>query len=243
MSYTLYYWPGIPGRGEFVRLTLEEAGVPYRDTALEGDEDKATAALMKAMKDTSLVTPPFAPPFLKDGDKLIGQTSLILQYLGARHDLAPKSESGVLWTQQLQLTIADMVVEAHDAHHPLGGERYYEEQREEAKKRAKEFRLKRIPKFLTWFERVLEANPKGSGFLVHHSVTYADLSFFHLVTGLRYAFPNCMREQLKQFPHIAEHNRAIALRPRIAAYLTSPRCQPHTTNGIFRHYPELDPSN
>jgi glutathione S-transferase len=237
MSYELYYWPDIPGRGEFVRLALEEAGVTYRDVARE---PRAMAEITAMLEDKSLAHPPFAPPFLVAGDMIIGQTAAILLYLGDQHGLAPKTAKGRLWTQQLQLTIADLVAEAHDTHHPISLDRYYDEQKTEALHRAKYFREKRIPKFLGWFETILARNPKGSMYLVGASISYADLSLFHTIEGLRYAFPKAMKRALNKMPHLAAHRAAVAERRRIAAYLASDRRQAFNEDDVFRHYPELD---
>jgi len=185
--------------------------------------------------------PPFAPPFLKDGDTIIGQTAAILLYLGARHGLAPKDPAGGLWVHQLQLTLSDLVAEAHDTHHPIGVSLYYEDQKEEALKRAADFRENRIPKFLGWFERILSGNPDSHTHLVGSSLTYADLSLFQAVEGLTYAFPKAMERALKKAPQVAALHDAVAERPRIEAYLASPRRIPFNEDGIFRHYPELDP--
>lgn len=239
-SYELHYWPGLQGRGEFVRLALEEAGAPYRDVAKEGSEDAASALVAGGLGAEDIATPPFAPPFLKHGRKVIGQTAAILLYLGDRHDLAPKSEAGRLWTHQLQLTIADAVTEAHDTHHPIASGLYYEDQKPEAKRRAEDFCRSRMPKFLGWFETVLERNPKGRGHLVGTRVTYAELSLFQLVAGLTYAFPRASRRGLKKTPKLAALAEAVAARPRIAAYLASERRIPFNEYGIFRRYPELD---
>src|ERR1700760_2153827 len=152
MRYELYYWPGIQGRGEYVRLALEEAGADYADVTRG---ERGMAAMMKMMEARN-ATPPFAPPFLKAGKLLIGQTANILLYLGARHALAPKAEAGRLWLHQLQLTIADFVLEVHDTHHPLGPSLYYEDQIPEAKKRTREFWKERMPKYLGYFEQLLE---------------------------------------------------------------------------------------
>jgi glutathione S-transferase len=237
MAYKLYYWPNIPGRGEFVRLALEEAGAPYHDVA----RNKAGMAEMMAMlEDERLTHRPFAPPFLVDGDLIIGQTAAILLHLGDRHGLAPKTTKGRLWVHQLQLTIADMVAEAHDTHHPIGVELYYEDQKPEALRRAKSFREHRIPKFLRWFDAVLARNPKGNGYLVGVSVSYADLSLFQLIEGLRYAFPRRMKRCLADMPKLAVHRDLIAGRPHIKAYLASDRRLPFNEDGVFRHYPELD---
>jgi glutathione S-transferase len=236
MAYELYYWPGIPGRGEYVRLALEEAGAAYIDVARE----RGSGALMRLWDDASLATPAFAPPFLKHGKLVIGQTANILLYLGGRLGLAPKTEVGRLWTHQIQLTIVDIVDEAHDTHHPLGGDFYYEDQQPESKRRSAMFRRGRIPRFLEWFESILELNPKGPKHLVGARLTYADLSLFQTVEGLCYAFPKAMKKELAKAPNVAALRDLVAARPRIRAYLDSDRRIPFNEDGIFRHYPELD---
>jgi glutathione S-transferase len=194
--------------------------------------------MMRLMKDAE--KPPFAPPFLRSGELLIGQTAAILLYLGAQHGLAPKDPAGGLWTHQIQLTIADLVNEAHDTHHPVGTSLYYEDQKDEALRRAEEFRRSRIPKFLGWLEEVLERNPSGSDHLVGADVTYADLSLFQVVEGLNYAFPKATASALRKTPLVAALHKAVAERPRISAYLASDRRIPFNEEGIFRRYPELD---
>jgi glutathione S-transferase len=236
MAYELYYWPGIQGRGEFVRLALEEAGADYVDVGRE----KGAGALMKMWDGPGIETPSFAPPFLKDGKRIIGQTSNILLYLGERHGLAPKTDAGRLWTHQIQLTVADLVVEAHDVHHPLGGDFYYEDQKPESKRRSEAFRKNRIPRFLTWFETILARNPKGDKHLVGARLTYADLSVFQAVEGLRYAFPKAMERLEPEYRRVVALHDAVAARPRIKAYLASDRRLAFNADGIFRHYPELD---
>jgi glutathione S-transferase len=237
MTYQLYYWPNIQGRGEFVRLALEERGAPYVDAARKSK--KGMAEMMAILESKTIGRPPFAPPFLKDGDLIIGQTAAILLHLGDRLDLAPKDEAGRLWAHQLQLTIADLVAEAHDTHHPIGAGLYYEDQKPEALRRAKGFREHRIPKYLSWFESVLMRNPNGSAHLVGSSITYADLSVFQVVEGLIYAFPRAMEHALRNAPRVAALHRAVAGRPRIVAYLKSDRRVPFNEDGIFRHYAEL----
>ena len=237
MTYELYYWPGLPGRGEFVRLALEYAGADYVDVARErsgGMDD-----LMALMGDDAH-TPPFAPPFLKDGKLVIGQTAAILLHLGDRLKLAPRAAGPRLWTHQIQLTIADMVAEAHDVHHPVGTGLYYDDQKDEALRAAASFRKERIAKYLSWFERILEAGTGRNRKLVGRSVTYADLSLFHLVEGLRYAFPKAMKRQEQKTPRVVAHHDWIRGLPAIAAYLESERRQAFNEDGIFRHYPELD---
>jgi glutathione S-transferase len=240
MVYELYYWPSIQGRGEFVRLALEEGGAPYIDVAREAGEGRGVAQLIKLLEDPSSTRPPFAPPFLRDGKLLIGQTAAILLHLGDRLDLAPRDEAGRLWTHQIQLTVADLVVEAHDAHHPISANLYYEDQKTEAKRRAKDFRNSRIPKHLTWLETVLERNPKGPKHLVGDRLTYADLSAFQIVEGLSYAFPKAAGRALEACPRLLALREAVATRPRIASYLASVRRIPFNEQGIFRAYSELD---
>jgi len=233
MRYELYYWPGIQGRGEFIRLALEEADADYVDVARG---KRGTAAMMKMMEARS-GTPPFAPPFLKAGKIVIGQVANILLYLGARHGLAPKAEAGRLWLNQLQLTIADLVVEVHDTHHPLGVTLYYEEQRGPAKKRTQEFWKARVPKYLGYFERLLK---NGGGYLTGRRLTYVDLSLFQIVEGLRYAFPKRMKTFERKIPTLLDLHDRVAARPNIKAYLKSKRRIAFNEDGIFRHYKALD---
>jgi glutathione S-transferase len=234
MRYELYYWPSIQGRGEFVRLALEEAGADYVDVA----RGARGMAAMTRMMDARTGTPPFAPPFLKAGRLVIGQTANILLYLGSRHGLAPKAEAGRLWLHQLQLTVTDIVQEAHDTHHPLGPSLYYEEQRGPAKKRSDEFWSERVPKYLGYFERLLEAG--GSAYLTGRRLTYIDLSLFQIVEGLRYAFPKRMKAFERKIPGLVDLHDRVAGRTNIKAYLESDRRIAFNEDDIFRQYRELD---
>ena len=235
MRYELYYWPTIPGRGEFVRLALEEAGANYVDVARGKDGQRKLA---RAMQARSLKTPSFAPPFLRAGRLWIGQTANILLYLGRHHDLAPRNETGELWVHQLQLTLADFLVEIHDTHHPIGSGLYYEEQKPEAHRRAGDFRVNRAPKFFRYFDGVIQ-NSKGP-FLTGRQLTYADLSLFQMIEGLRFAFPRATANLEKKHPRLSKLCERVAVRPRIAAYRASPRRVPFNQAGIFRSYVELD---
>src|SRR6201991_5171385 len=208
MRYQLYYWPMIQGRGEYVRLALEDSGAAYDDVA-RGSSGMAAMSRMMEQDDR----PPFAPPFLKAGKLVIGQTANILLYLGSRHGLAPKAEAGRLWLHQLQLTVTDIVQEAHDTHHPLGPSLYYEEQRGPAKKRSDEFWSERVPKYLGYFERLLEAG--GSAYLTGRRLTYIDLSLFQIVEGLRYAFPKRMKAFHLKIPGLVELRDRVGARPNI----------------------------
>lgn len=237
-TYELHYWPTIQGRGEFVRLALEDAGARYRDVArgakVEGGGEPALMARMgKADR------PPFAPPFLVDGDQVIGQTANILLHLGPALNLAPEDETDRLWVNQMQLTIADLVAEAHDTHHPIDLGAYYEDQKAEAKARAEAFRKHRIPKYLGWFETLLDAHGDDA-WLMGGAVTYADLSLFQVVEGLGYAFPKAMGKAARKLPKVMALADRVRVRPNIAAYLASPRRIAFNQEGIFRHYPELD---
>lgn len=239
MSYELYYWPGIQGRGEFVRLALEQAGAAYVDVARE-PRHGGMKSMLHLLEDGTATRQPFAPPFLRDGDLVIAQTAAILLYLGSRLGLAPADEAGRLWMHQLQLTAMDFLDEIHDTHHPIAGGLYYEDQKPEAKRRARDFREQRLPKYLDYFEAVLAANPDGDAHLAGTVPGYADLSLFQILAGLRYAFPHAMRQLDGEYPRLtALHDRVRAL-PRLAAYLASERRLAFNEDGIFRHYPELD---
>jgi glutathione S-transferase len=237
MRYELYYWSGIQGRGEFVRLALEEAGADYVDVCRhDGGED----AMLALLESGDVKRPPFAAPFLKAGRQLVGQTANILLFLGERHALAPTDDAGRLWTHQLQLTIADLVTEVHDSHHPIASSLYYEDQRDAAKARAADLVQRRLPKFLGYFERVLSRNAAGRGWFVGRTLTYVDLSMFQVLSGLRYAFPSAMSRLERRSPGLARLHDRVRERPRIASYLASNRRLPHSEHGLFRHYPELD---
>jgi glutathione S-transferase len=237
MRYELYYWPEIPGRGEFVRLALEDADADYVDVARL--PKRGITAMMRFLESRSVDYPPFAPPFLKAGKLVIAQTANILLFLGPRLGLAPKNEASRLWAHQLQLTIADWAVEVHDTHHPISANLYYEEQKREAKRRAADFRENRLPKFLDYFENILKRNPK-SDYLVSRTVAYVDLSMFQMIAGLRYTFPRAMARLEPKAPRLMALVDRISARPRVAAYLQSPRRVPFNQEGLFRHYPELD---
>lgn len=235
MRYELYYWPSIQGRGEFVRLALEEAAADYRDVAREDLQ-----AMLDMMEDADSARPPFAPPFLRAGRQVIAQTANILQFLGPRLGLAPESEGVRLWLHQLQLTVEDLVVDVHDTHHPIGAGLYYEAQVAEARRRADWFRTERAPELLGYFEMVLQRNTGGRGWMAGRSLTYVDLSMFQVIAGLRYAFPRLMGRLEPSIPGLVSLHDRVMQRRNIAAYLESERRLAFNEDGIFRRYPELD---
>lgn len=235
MRYQFYYWPEIQGRGEFVRLALEDACASYEDVARKPDGMSKMFALMEGARDKR---PPFAPPFVKSGKLVIAQVAEILFYLGPRLKLAPRAEVDRLWLHQLQLTVTDFVKEIHDTHHPLGGEFYYEDAKAEAKRFTENFLGQRAPKYLGYFEKVLKKS--GGSYALGRKVTYMDLSLFQLVEGLRYAFPNAMQRIEREVPRVMTVRDQVAVRPNVKKYLASPRRIPFNESGVFRHYAELD---
>jgi len=241
MTYLLYYWPGIQGRGEFVRLALEEAGAAYADVARGREQDgQGVGAMMALLKGQAGSPAPFAPPILKDGTLIIAHVANILMHLGPKLGLAPRDEDQRCVLNGLQLTITDLVAEVHDTHHPIANSLYYEDQKAEAKRRTAEFLGRRVPKFLGYFEQVLKDNPEGHAHAFGADLTYVDLSLFQVIEGLAYAFPRAMAGFAERWPKLAALRSAVAGRPNIAAYLRSERRLPFNQNGIFRHYPELD---
>lgn len=237
MPYELFYWDGLPGRGEFVRLALEEAGADYIDVARRPGGEAAMMAILRSRTEPHV---PFAPPFLKDGDVLISHVANILLYLGPKLGLAPVGEAHRLFAHGLQLTITDFVAEIHDTHHPISTALYYEDQKPAAKERAVAFIGQRMPKFLGYFERVLKQNPAGEGHAAGERLCYVDLSLFQLLEGLRYAFPRATGDFPHRYPALTALHDAVAKRPNIARYLKSDRRLPFNESGVFRHYPELD---
>ena len=238
MRYELFYWPGIQGRGEFVRLALEAAAAPYSDVARESGRGQGVDAMLRLMSEAGRA--PFAPPFLRAGKMIIAQTANILQYLGPRLGLVPKSEAVCLWAHQLQLTVTDFVAEIHDTHHPIAGSLYYDEQKAEARRRSECFLSERLPKFLGYFERAIENNGSGRGYIVGRSLSYVDLSMFQLMAGLRYAFPRSMSRRRRYYPRLDSLHDRVMTHANVSAYLASGRRIPFNEDGIFRCYPELE---
>jgi glutathione S-transferase len=241
MRYELYYWPTIQGRGEFVRLALEDAGADYVDVARRSERSRmGMPALIHFLEDPGVQHPPFAPPYLKADDLIIGQTANILQFLGPRLGLIHEDEAARLWAHQLQLTVADLVSEAHDTHHPISVNLYYKDQKPEAQRRAADFIGERLPKFLGYFENVLERNGDDDQFMVGRTHSYVDLSVFQVIEGLRYAFPRAMKRIEPEYLRLVALHDRVACRPRIVTYLSSARRLPFSKEGVFRHYTELD---
>ena len=233
MAYKLWYWPSIQGRGEFVRLAMEAAGIDYVDCAREQGAD----ALVTDLQSRS-GRAPFAPPYLVADGTAIAQVANILLFLGEQHDLAPSAIVDRYWLHQLQLTIADMVAEVHNVHHPVAASAYYDEQKPEALRAAKQFRDERMPKFLAHFDAAAACNP--GEWVIDRRWTFADCSLFQLVEGLRYMFPERMAALERNYPNLLRVHDLVAELPGIHAYLRSARRLPFNTDGIFRHYPELD---
>lgn len=237
MPYELFYWDGLPGRGEFVRLALEEAGADYVDVARQPDGEAAMMAILRSRTEPHI---PFAPPFLRDGDILISHVANILMYLGPKLGLASADEGRRLFAHGLQLTVTDFVAEIHDTHHPISTALYYEDQKPAAKERAAAFIEQRMPKFLGYFERVLKQNPAGGAHMVGDRLSYVDLSLFQVLEGLRYAFPRATADFQRRYPALVALHDLVAKRPNIARYLKSDRRLPFNETGVFRYYPELD---
>lgn len=240
MRYELFYWPSIQGRGEFVRLALEAAGAEYLDVAREPGRGRGVDAMVRLMEGPELQRPPFAPPFLRAGKQVIAQTANILHFLAPRLKLVPTAEAARVWAHQLQLTVEDLLVDVHDTHHPIGASLYFEDQKREAKRRAKYFTGERASELLEYFENVLQRNPRRSGFMIGSHLSYVDLSMFQIIAGLRYAFPKLMARLEPEIGGLVALHERVAERPAIAAYLASERRLAFNEDGIFRHYRELD---
>jgi len=240
-EYELFYWPGLQGRGEFVRLAFENAGVPYDDVGRRETRGGGVAAIERLLQGSRRYLTPLGPPVLRHREVIVAQTAAILQYVAPRIGVVPRDEASRLRAHQIQLTIADLVAEVHQTHHPIAGSLYYEDQKEEAARCADAFVRERIPMYLRYLDRAFESNPAGRGrWLVGGRCSYVDLSTFQVVAGLRYAFPRAMSKHERGFPRLGALHDAVAARPRVAAYLASSRRIPFNEYGIFRHYPELD---
>jgi glutathione S-transferase len=240
LQYELFYWPTIQGRGEFIRLALEQAGADYIDVARESGRGKGINEMMRLMAAKQVAHPAFAPPFLRAGKVMVAQTAHILLYLAPRLKLVPQSEASRLWAHQLQLTVTDLLVEVHDTHHPIASSLYYHQQKPEAKRRTRHFLDERVPKYLGYFESVLARNGKTAPYVFGQRFSYIDLSMFQIMAGLRYALPKSMARAQKKYPRLVSLHDRVASRPNVAAYLASPRRIAFNEYGIFRYYPELE---
>jgi glutathione S-transferase len=239
MKYELYYWPHIQGRGEYVRLALEEGGADYVDVArLPESEGGGRPAVACLLQDTSNAHPPFAPPLLKAGKLIVSHTANVLQYLSPRLGLVPKAEATRVYAHGLQLTMTDFVREAHDVHHPIANSLYYEDQKAESLRRSGHFKGERLTKFLNYFETVLARG--GGKYMLGKSLSYVDLSMFQVMASLNYAFPHAMASMQTKIPRLNALHDLVAARPRIAKYIASPARLPFSTHDLMRHYPELD---
>jgi len=249
VPYELIYWPGLPGRGEHIRLAFEEAGATYTDTAHQKDGMQCVLAQIDTKNlGCPINPPPLAPPILKHGDLLINQTPNILLYLGPRLGLVPSADEdgdgdAVYRINELTLTALDgLSNEVHDCHHPIATGLYYEDQKPEAKRKSEDYIKNRLPKFLGYFERVLKGEAsKGGKWLYGGKLTYADLVLFQCLDGVTHAFPNAMGRLKKEgeYKGVFELHEAVKNRPKIKEYLASDRRQKYGM-GIYRHYPELD---
>ena len=239
MKYQLYYWPHIQGRGEYVRLALEEGEADYVDVArLPESDGGGRPAVARMLQDALYDHPPFAPPLLKAGKLIVSHTANVLLYLGPRLGLAPKAEGQRLWAHGLQLTMTDFVREAHDVHHPIANSLYYEDQKAEALRRAGHFKKDRLTKFLNYFETVMSRS--GGPYMLGNSLSYVDLSMFQIMSSISYAFPNALVALAESLPRLHDLHDRIAVRPRIARYIASPARLPFSEHDLMRHYPELD---
>ncbi|KAL8377496.1 hypothetical protein RB595_008259 [Gaeumannomyces hyphopodioides] len=242
-DFHLIYWPGFPGRGEFVRIALEEAGIAYKDTAHQVDG----MSVMQAQLAGDDKNPPvFAVPALRHGDVLISQTPNILQYLGEVAGLAPTAAAGGAGRHHvhaLALTALDgFGDEVHGTHHPVDVAAYYDDQRAEALRYARVYVGGRLPKFLAYFEGVLAAPTSGAGpWLYGGRLTYADLALYHGLDGVHFAFPKAVAKAKEsgKYGRVFALYDAVKERPNIKAYLASERRQKYS-DGLFRYYPELD---
>lgn len=239
MILELFYWPQIQGRGEFVRLVLEDTGVHYVDVCRTSD---GLERLNQIMHGEGAPLMPFAPPFLRADDLWLSHTAAITSFLGEKLGLAPLFEQERLVARSIALTIADLVTEVHDTHHPISVEHEYERQQEPAKLRAAAFRDYRMPQFLRYLERTIVRNDRtgGAGVLVGTDVSYVDLSAFQVIEGLKLAFPRAFGKISRELPRLTALHDRVGMRPRLASYLASERRLPFNDQDVFRHYPELD---
>ncbi|MBI4814756.1 MAG: glutathione S-transferase family protein [Deltaproteobacteria bacterium] len=236
--YELFYWPGIQGRGEFVRLAFECVGAPYEDVARRPESaGGGSKAIIEILQDESGASV-FAPPILRHGARLVSHTANILAYVGPRLGLVGESEVARDTAHQLQLTVTDFVAEIHNTHHPVSPSLYFEDQVEEAKRATHHFLESRMPKYLRHFEKT--ATRSGGPWILGDAMTYVDLSMFQLHEGLSYAFPQSFVTFRARIPHLVSIVEAVRRLEQVQKYLSSERRLSFNQHGLFRRYPELE---
>ncbi|MXO64197.1 glutathione S-transferase [Altericroceibacterium endophyticum] len=236
MVYDFWYWPTLPGRGDFIRYPLEAAQIPYTDCARDAEDGFAAVAEHLEAKQGCHA---FAVPLLETGSESIAQTANILLFLNQEHGLGPSDAAGMRYLNQLQCDIADITEEVHAVHHPISTAFYYEDQRDAAIQSAEKFREQRIPKYLAHFERIANAHD-GDWLLEGDSWSTGDTSIAYLLDGLHFMFPLRMAALQSDYPTIHQIQQKTFALEYLDAYRASDRCAAFGTEGIFRNYPELD---
>lgn len=232
-TYALYYWPVLPGRGEIIRMLLEDAGAAYRDVGRE----EGFGVIVSARKGELGGARPFAPPILQHGELVLSQSSVIARYIAERHGLAPSDHRGRFLAEQHFLGWSDVMVEVHDTHHPIALGLHYEDQRDAAKERTRHFLADRLGTWLQHFEHIVT---QGGGVHVGETITYPDFMARFVLRGIEYAFPRAFSEHRERIPSLLALRDRVEARPQLAAYLASDRAMAFNEHGIFRHYPELE---
>lgn len=221
-TWKLYYWDMCPGRGEYVRIVFEEAGVQFledRDNILE-----------KVIKGGMEGFPAFAPPVITRGDFKLSQTPVICEYLGKHFNLYPASDTDVWHARQINLTIHDFQADGRNVFHAKQFTASYFGQEAETQGHIDWFRKERLPRWLLYFEKLLQANDNGRSFVIGDKLTYVDLG---LLQVLRNAANQFSDEWIKMdIPLIKAFKQRMEARPNLAAYFKSDRCQPFEGNSM-----------
>ena len=189
-------WDGVPGRAECIRLLFEYTGTPYEElkdnsTLMTRIVDPEIVGIPPNLWPPVLELP--NGKWLGQTGVIMNYLSPKLGLAGYAKDDTDLDEDEKVFlsakTSQLVFTALDLLVEvsavdsrrpvhglcimscsqAHNVHHPVSTNLYYEDQKAEALRAAEQFRASRLPKYMQHFQSVLETNPanknkNGNGF-------------------------------------------------------------------------------
>lgn len=228
-EFKLFYWPGMLGRGEFMRLLFHETQTPYEEVFKDKSFEEAKQMGYGRGKKH------FAFPVIEHGDIVLSQTPVICRYLGKKLDhgrLYPKTEKDRLQAEVLMAGVVDVVEEGCRAWHPIDYNATYDSQKEQAKPFIEYYKKKRLPRWLDFFETTLKDNYSENGELVFvgKQISWVDLCIFHFVDGNMLECPELFND--KQNIHLKKFHQAIRDRPNIKTWYYSD-ARPKNTQTIF----------
>ena len=202
MAYRLFYWEK-RGRGEQIRLLLNELGQEYEDVYVPMNEE-----FMKLKRQGPGTLYFGSVPMLEDGDFKLAQGPVIMNYLGRKHGLMPADLQPAAKTEAMVVGAEDMRM----AYFRLLGDG-----REE--KQAKFVGGAWNDRWLSAWSGLIELNG-DTGYLVGSTLTQADLAVWDALDAIITWIDGAT---FASFARVQKFYESIKARPAIASYLASDR--------------------